>query len=93
MNPNDLGTQLICGLGILLAVLVAAWPVWSRMIRRPAPKAPPLQPLPVGRLEQEAQGRALALASLPFAHRVKAIHDLIINYENRASSPSQDQDT
>jgi len=87
---NDIGNQLVCGMGLILAILFATWPLWSGLFRRHIP--PPESSEPITQAEKNAQARALQIAALPFARRVKAIHDVIIAHETSAPPAPEIQD-
>lgn len=77
-TAHPLLTNLFCILGIVLVLGVSLWPILGkRFARRPKQSPDPA----TDQRELDAQARALTIALLPYAARVRAIHDLILNQQ------------
>jgi len=71
MNPNDPGLQALCWGGIILAVLIGAWPILKGILSRR--KGVP----PQDHLEERNQAAAMLIATYPYRRRVQSIYTIL----------------
>jgi hypothetical protein len=64
-------TQVLCGLGILLALSIGTWPILSGILKRR--KGAP----PEDHLEERNKAAAMLIATYPYSRRVKFIYNIL----------------